>query len=99
FCSMLIPCVCPPLVMGIYGEWVPWVMGCMLIYSIYKVLRYAPCNSKVNPIEDMGVLKAKRIGSIAELFTLSMLAVFHANEEFKVLVLIPLCVCAALLKV
>ena len=27
---------------------------------------HAPCNSKVNPIEDEKVLKLKRIGSIAE---------------------------------
>ena len=66
FSVMLIPCVGSPLLAGINGEWVPWVLGIMAVYSVYKVWRNAPCNSKVNPIEDQKVLKLKRIGSIAE---------------------------------
>lgn len=98
FCTMLVPCVCPSLLMGISGEWLPWVLGCILVYSIYKVLRYAPCNSEVNPIEDVRILKGKRIGGIVEVFALSILIIFYLNQEFKLLVLFPLCVCAVLLK-
>lgn len=97
FCTMLIPCVCPSLLVGVSGEWIPWVLGCMLVYSIYRVLRYAPCNSRVNPIEDVRILKAKRMGSVAEAAVLSMLIIF-LGQEFKLLVLFPLCVCAVLLK-
>lgn len=102
FCTMLIPCVCPSLLMefmaGRNAEWVFWVLGGMLVYSIYKVLRYAPCNSTVNPIEDAGILKVKRIGGIAEGFVLGMLIVFCINREWILLVLFPLCVCAVLLR-
>lgn len=108
FCTMLIPCVCPSLLMGINGEWTPWewtpwewipiVSGCMLVYSIYRILRYAPCNSEVNPIEDVGILRVKRLGSIAELVVLSIAVIFLGNGGVGSLVLIPLCVDAALLK-
>lgn len=98
FCTMLIPCVCPSLLMGINEEWILLVSGCMLVYSIYRILRYAPCNSEVNPIEDVGILRVKRLGGIAELAVLSMAVIFLIHREFGFLVLIPLCVDAALLK-
>lgn len=98
FCTMLIPCVCPSLLTGISGEWMSWGLGCMLVYSIYRIMRYAPCNSKVNPIEDVRILRAKRIGGLAETFALGVLSVFCFDQDFRSLVLFPLCVCAVLLK-
>ncbi|MDE7046089.1 MAG: hypothetical protein K2O97_14005, partial [Acetatifactor sp.] len=59
---------------------------------------YAPCNSKVNPIEDVRILRAKRIGGLAETFALGVLSVFCFDQDLRSLVLFPLCVCAVLLK-
>lgn len=90
FSSMLIIGVSPALFMKLDGGWIPWVLGCMLIYSAYKILRYAPCNSKVNPIEDLKILKNKRIGSIIELIGLSIAVIVVGDVEVKILILIPL---------
>lgn len=98
FCTMLVPCVFPALLLGVGWEWKPWILGCALACSIYRILRYAPCNSEVTPIEDAGILKVKRIGGLAETLVLGMLIVFCPCQEFRLLVLLPLCVCAALLK-
>lgn len=65
FCAMLIPCLIPSFLMGFGEEWAAWILSGMTIYSAYKVLRYAPCNSKINPIEDPRYLRHKRIGSVS----------------------------------
>jgi len=90
FCTMLIPCVGPSLLTVISGEGIPWVLGFMAVYSIYKVLRYAPCNSKVNPIEDVKILKLKRIGGIAEVIIVSAGILLGFSTEMKWLIGLPL---------
>lgn len=67
FSIMLISCVTPSLLMGVNGKWAEWILRGMMIYSVYRVFRYAPCNSKVNPIEDPKCLQRKKIGSIIEI--------------------------------
>lgn len=98
FCTMLIPCVGPSLLMGISGEWVSWVIRGMAVYSVYKVWRYAPCNSVANPIEDERILKVKRMGGIFELMVIGIGNFACFNMEKRWLVALPLYVNAVLLK-
>lgn len=98
FFIMLITCVSPALLMTLDGEWIPWTLGCMLLYSAYKVLRYAPCNSRVNPIVDLDTLSTKRIGSVIELIALGITVAFASNSGLKLLILVPLFADAVLLK-
>lgn len=98
FSTMLIPCVCPSLLAGFTGKWVFWVLGGMLLYSIYMVLRYAPCNSEVNPITDPGILAGKRRGGIIELAALMAGLLWCFDREVQWLVALPLFVNAALLR-
>ena len=77
--------------------WIPWVSGLMAIYSIYKVLRYAPCNSRVNPIEDVKILKLKRVGSIAEVIIVNAGVLLGFSTEMKWLIGLPLFIEAILI--
>lgn len=97
FCSMLIACVLPAFFIGTGGKEISWVLGCMLIYSVYKILRYAPCNSKENPIYDVKVMKIKRIGSVTEALALSVMAVMLRKSGLELLITIPLFMDALLL--
>lgn len=99
FCTMLIPCVGSSLLAGISEEWVPWVLRTMAVYSVYKVLRYAPCNSKVNPIEDEKKLKLKRIGSIAEVMIVGSGVLLGFSTEMQWLIGLPLFLNAILVNV
>lgn len=98
FCTMLLPCVCPSLVMRFTGEWVSWALGGMLLYSIYAVMRYAPCNSKVNPVTNPGILARKRFGGIVELVGIIAGTIVYFDMETRWLVVLPLFINAALLK-
>lgn len=99
FSTMLLPCVCPAVLMELDGGWMPWALGCMLIYSVYNVLKYAPCNSKVNPIEDPQILKRKRVGSIIETAAIVMVVLIYPNVEIQGLIILPLCIDAAMLTI
>lgn len=90
FCTMLIPCVCPSLLMGVDGAWVPWVLRGMLVYSVYAVIRYAPCNSEVNPICDPKILKAKRVGSVMEMLGVVIGMFLCSNVKTLWLISVPL---------
>ena len=57
FCTMFIVCVGSTFFIGLEEKWVSGVLSCMMLYSVYKILKYAPCNSKVNPISDAGIMK------------------------------------------
>lgn len=96
FCTMLLPCSCPSLVMKFTGEWASWVMGAMLLYSMYAVIRYAPCNSEVNPITDPGILLQKRLGGIFELVGIITGIIVCFDVEKRWLVSLPLFVDAFL---
>lgn len=97
FSAMPLPCVCPSLLLELDGNWMPWALGCMLIYSVYKVLRYAPCNSKINPIENPKILKRKRIGSIIETAGIVIGVLIYPDIEIQRLIIMPLLVCAAMI--
>ena len=97
FCAMLVPCICPVLLLELDWGWMPWALGCMLIYSVYKILRYAPCNSKVNPIENPQILKRKRIGSIIETVGIVMVVLICSGIELQWLIILPLYIDAVML--
>lgn len=99
FCTMLIPCLVPSLLVGIDGEWVVWVLSGMMICSVYRVFRYAPCNSKVNPIEDAKCLRRKRIGSIVEIVGLLAGMLLCRDIATGWLVILPAFVNAVMLTV
>lgn len=82
FCTMLISCLIPSFFMGIHGEWAEWLLKGIMIYSAYRVFRYAPCNSKVNPIEAPTLLHRKRIGSIIE--TAGLLIITFVCPDIKI---------------
>ncbi len=97
FSAMMIPCLAPSLIMGFDGEWAVWISGGMVIYSIYKILRYAPCNSKVNPIEDPKCLRRKRIGSIVEMAGVFIGALVCPDMEMRWLIILPVFINAVML--
>lgn len=89
FCTMLISCLIPSFFVGIHGEWAEWLLKGIMIYSAYRVFRYAPCNSKVNPIEDPKLLHRKRIGSIIETAGLLIITFVCPDIEIGWLMVLP----------
>ena len=90
FSTMLCICVCPAFLKSIEGNWVILVWVCMVLYSLYSILRYAPRNSKVNPIVDICILKRKRIGSMVEAFMLVVIMLLCKSTEICWLISVPL---------
>lgn len=97
FFSMMTVCAGPALLTKLDGEWIFWAMFSMFIYSVYAIARYAPCNSEMNPIDDLNILRVKRIGSIVELAGLSIVFIFWSSTEIQMLIIIPLFADAVLL--
>lgn len=60
-----------------------------LIISWIIIWKFAPCNSKVNPITDSTILQKKRKGSILVTIGLSILIIFLPTSEWKWLVFCP----------
>lgn len=89
FCTMLISCVVPSLLMGVNGEWVEWSLRGIMVYSVYRVFRYAPCNSKVNPIEDPKCLHRKKIGSMIEIAGLLIGLFLYPDIKMGWLIILP----------
>lgn len=90
FSTMLFICVCPAFLKNIEADWVVPVWVCMGLYSLYNILRYAPRNSKVNPIADVQILRRKRIGSVVECIVLLMTACMFQETEVRWLIIAPL---------
>lgn len=90
FSTMLFICVCPAFLKSIEAKWVIPVWVCMGLYSLYNILRYAPRNSKVNPITVERILKRKRIGSVVECIALLMAMCMLQETEVRWLIIVPL---------
>lgn len=90
FSTMLFICVCPAFLKSIEGNWAILVWVCMVLYSLYNILRYAPRNSKVNPITDEWILKRKRIGAIVECIMLVIAICACQSTELRWLMIVPL---------
>lgn len=90
FGSMLIPCLCPAFLQNLRGSWIYPVWLCMIVYSLYAIFRYAPRNSKVNPITDERILRRKRVVSILESTLLVVLIGLLGDESIRWLIVTPL---------
>lgn len=90
FSTMLAFCVSPGLLKNVETVWIIplWIM--MIVYSVYKIFRYAPQNSKVNPITDERILKRKRIGSIIECMLLVLIVCVCPQTAIRWLIIMPL---------
>ena len=97
FCIMLISCLVPSLLMGVEEEWALWILSGMLICSVYRTFRYAPCNSEVTPIEDIKCLQRKRLGSIVEIVGLLVAMILYPDIEMGWLIILPVFVNASML--
>jgi len=65
------------------------IMSMELVFVWLSLMCFAPCNSKVNPIMDRGVLEQKRKGTIIVITGLSMLILLIPIREWKWLILCP----------
>lgn len=89
FCAMLAVCLAPSFFMGLNGGWAEWLLRSVMLYSVYRVFRYAPCNSKVNPIEDPKCLRKKRIGGMVEITGLFIGMLVCPDMDVRWLVVLP----------
>lgn len=90
FTAMLIPCFLPSFLTDIKGSGVVvlfWVMGSL---SLCMVLRYAPVNSRRNPVLDFKILCKNRICGILECVCLLGSAIIIHNTQMGWLILVPL---------
>lgn len=97
FAAMLIPCFLPSFLTDIKGSGVVvlfWVMGSL---SLCMVLRYAPVNSRRNPVSDSKILCRNRICGILECVCLLGSAIISHNTQMGWLILLPLFVDGVLL--
>lgn len=90
FSAMLAFCVSPAFLQNIEAVWVMPLWIGMILYSIYKILRYAPQNSKINPITDESILRKKRIGAIIECMLLAVVICVCPVTAIRWLLVMPL---------
>lgn len=89
FFSMLFICL---ISIGVSknSEKIPLFFIVIVLISIWiSTLKYAPCNSKVNPITDEILLEKKRKGAILIITGVSILIIFLPVKEWKWLILCP----------
>lgn len=67
-----------------------WIWSFIIVYSMYQTVRYAPRNSKVNPIYDMQILSRKRKGSVIVVGIAIMVICFNSQNALCWLVAIPM---------
>lgn len=92
FLAMSGTCLLPNLMMHITGKasGLIAVWMCMLLFSVYEVIRYAPRNSRVNPIEDTNILRRKRMGSILECVVIAAVVFYCRYNNICWLIVGPL---------
>lgn len=89
FSVMLFVCLCPIPFMRMDVDIARWIWGVIVIYSLYEIIRYAPRNSKVNPIYDSLILRKKRVGSIITSVVAVLLIAVYPNDNVRWLVAMP----------
>lgn len=90
FCVMLFICVCPIFFIHIEPQVDRWIWYGISIYAVYEIIRYAPRNSKVNPIYDLKLLKRKRTGSLVVSAVAVIAVLFYPENNLRWLVAVPL---------
>lgn len=88
--AMLFICFFPIAMFNVKMKIAKWIWLLLLLYSIYEIARYAPRNSVVNPINDIAVLKKKRIGSLISVGIAGIILVLCRDGNIKWLVTLPL---------
>lgn len=61
FFTMLFVCLFPISLLEIDFNIIGWIWPVIMIYSSYEIIRYAPRNSRVNPIIDSHILLKKKM--------------------------------------
>lgn len=90
FSAMLFTCLSPIPFLGVGLRLSKWIWGAISVYSMYEIIRYAPRNSKVNPIHDMRILKRKRVGSLVIVGIYVLFLVFCPSSTIGWLVAMPM---------
>ncbi len=97
FTAMLFPCLLPSFLISVEGDWVYLMWGVMWVCAVYEILRYAPRNSKVNPITDPKILRRNRVCGIVECAVLFMVFCVCGDWSVRWLVSVPIFVDGMLL--
>lgn len=97
FAVMLVMCLLPAFLMKVQSDWIMLVWCMMGAGTFYMILRYAPVNSKVNPINSLKKLRQNRIMSIVECVMLLGMAYMLRNSGVAWLIIFPLWVDGLLL--
>ncbi len=87
---MLLMCLSPIPMFRVELYLSKWIWRAISIFSIYEILRYAPRNSKVNPILDYRILKKKRVGSLAVLMIWLLFISLCQSSDIGWLISIPM---------
>lgn len=87
---MLFICLCPIPLFRVGIGLAKWIWLAISLYSAYAIIRYAPRNSKVNPIHDPRILKRKRVGSLIVLGIYLLFLAFCPSSNLRWLVAMPL---------
>ncbi|MBR1931140.1 MAG: accessory gene regulator B family protein [Lachnospiraceae bacterium] len=87
---MLFICLCPIPLFGVEVRVAGWVWLAIAVYALYEVIRYAPRNSRVNPIYDQGILRRKRVGSLIVTGLAVVFLALYPGNELRWLVAMPL---------
>ena len=90
FCVMLFICMCPIFMFRVDENFSKWIWGVISVYSVYEMIRYAPRNSKVNPIYDSKILVRKRIGSLIVTGIAVLLLFCYPELNMRWLIAMPL---------
>lgn len=90
FSVMLFICLSPIPMFNIDIRLAQLMWGIIAVYSLYQVLRYAPRNSKVNPICDKRILKRKRIRSLIVTGIYVLFLMLYPGTWLRWLVAMPL---------
>lgn len=87
---MLLASLSPILFFGIEVRIAQYIWRMIIVYSLYETIRYAPRNSKVNPIYDLQILSRKRSGSIIVVGIASIFIIIYPQNNVCWLVVIPM---------
>ena len=90
FSAMLLTCLSPLPFLGVELAVAKWIWGAISVYSMYEIIRYAPRNSKVNPIHDRRILKRKRVGSLVVIGLYVLFLVFCPSSKWGWWVAMPM---------
>ena len=90
FSAMLLTCLSPLPFWDVELGTARWIWGAISVYSMYEIIRYAPRNSKVNPIHDPQILKRKRVGSLVAIGLYVLFLFFCPSSKWGWLVAMPM---------